>query len=379
MNKENNQFDEYEESGEYDESTEYADSENPDGVFDEDEVDPDKTYMKNFDMRMANWSIERIYKNFSKSQIDFYIDIQRGEVWNKSRASLYIHSLLLDLGSYEAPFLINKRTSDNVDEVMDGKQRGLSSLIRFINNEYKLTGLKNEPLIYYNGKFYQINGKRFKDFPEELQDKLMLTQIPIAYTKDATQQQKALIFTRTNNYRAMNSFDIARAYKKDMSDILSLADHEIFKILIGKAQIKKLNHHRIIMKSWIALFDKEPSFEKPHVDKVMKEVFMSEEEQNQLRETYDMLLEAYKYIQTLEDVDKKVFKRILNITSFLSYISFVERFDDDYENLGDWLLEFYSDEPEEYRLASQRGTSASGGLKIRLSCLEKSVNEFLSR
>ena len=105
------------------------------------------------------WSVNIFVKRYEKGEINFDNPIQRGIVWNKVMSSLYIHSLLYDILVYQKPFLVSKK--ENGVDILDGKQRG-TSLIKFINNEFALTGLQKEPSIILRGEPYNINGKYFK-------------------------------------------------------------------------------------------------------------------------------------------------------------------------------------------------------------------------
>ena len=131
------------------------------------------------------WSVNIFVKRYEKGEINFDNPIQRGIVWNKVMSSLYIHSLLYDILVYQKPFLVSKK--ENGVDVLDGKQRGLT-LIKYVNNGFALTGLQNEPLIMVNGEPYQINGKFFKQLPDELQWKILDFSIDIAKLEDAKQE-----------------------------------------------------------------------------------------------------------------------------------------------------------------------------------------------
>ena len=100
----------------------------------------------------ATWSVMTIHKMYHSSkrqEIDFDIPQQRGIAWKNSKKSLYIHSVLMGLHRFQGAIIVNKIKDENgkpVYKVYDGKQRMLSALIKFIEGEYALSGLKNEPL-----------------------------------------------------------------------------------------------------------------------------------------------------------------------------------------------------------------------------------------
>lgn len=338
-------------------------------------LDENLMYMMNFRMTKSDLTVSALKNRYKRGTLDFDVDIQRGEMWTKSWSSLYIHSLLLDITPFQQAIIINVRTNpDNstTEEVLDGKQRGLLTIIRYVNNEYALCGLKNEPYINCNGTPCQINGLRFSQLPPELQDKLMTTSIPVAKMYDATPQQKALIFKRVNNAKPMGKFDLARANKADMTDIINLASHELFTVMYGKS-IAKLNHHKTVVESWIVENELEPIVSSSHINSLMENLNISENEQDKLTKDYDMILGAYKYIA---DNSPEIAKIILNSTHFLSYLSFVEKFETP-KDCAAWMMDFYANLPKEYTQTTDKRPNQTANLKTRMNIVENSINRFL--
>lgn len=339
--------------------------------------DDNRNYMKGFDMTVRQFTVSKFRQMCKRGELDFNVDMQRGEVWNKSRASLYIHSLLLGLSPYQSPFLMNKRTDENgkvIYEVLDGKQRGLPAIINYLNNEYALCGLANEPSIMYNGKPYNINGLRFCQLPEEIRGELESVSIPVAVSNDATPRQKTLIFSRANNYKGMSKFDLARARKEDMSDIISLSHHELFENMFKRKKLQTLDFQKLIVQSWILENDEKPNITSSHINVVMSTLSMSEEEQARLTRDYDRILRAYKIL--LPD-EPSVAKDMLLATNFLMYLSFVENFPSD-NALAEWLKTFFRNVPEKYKSISTDKTDSTTRVKTRMDIVENSINEFLT-
>lgn len=81
---------------------------------------------------------------------------QRRKVWDDSRASRLIESVVLEV---PLPVFYFAEGPDGADEVIDGQQR-LRAFFRFLNNEYALRGLNALP---------QLNGKMFRDLDKSLQ------------------------------------------------------------------------------------------------------------------------------------------------------------------------------------------------------------------
>ena len=195
------------------------------------------------------WSVNIFVKRYEKGEINFDNPIQRGIVWNKVMSSLYIHSLLYDILVYQKPFLVSKK--ENGVDILDGKQRG-TTLIKYVNNEFALTGLQNEPSIMVDGKPYQINGKFFKQLPDELQWKILDFSIDIAKLENAPVEIETLFFNRSNGGKAMAKIDLARSKNRSIEVVKEIAQHEIFKVMFSDKQLIKLPQDEIVVKTWQA-------------------------------------------------------------------------------------------------------------------------------
>lgn len=113
-------------------------------------------------------------------------DIQREYVWDNPRAARLVESLLLNI---PIPVLYFAETEEGRWEIFDGQQRILS-VVRYINNEYRLGGLS---------VLAELNGKRFHQIPEREQRFLksrMMRAVVIA--TDSHPNMKFEIFERLN-------------------------------------------------------------------------------------------------------------------------------------------------------------------------------------
>lgn len=91
-----------------------------------------------------------------KKWMNLQPEYQRRQVWDRSKQSRFIESLLMNL-PVPPVFLFEPEYSRY--EVMDGQQR-LSSIVSFYENRLKLTGLEHWP---------ELNGKHYADLPVKVQ------------------------------------------------------------------------------------------------------------------------------------------------------------------------------------------------------------------
>lgn len=318
-----------------------------------------------------SWSVNSFKKRFEKGEINFDNPIQRGIVWNKVMSSLYIHSLLYDVLVYQKPFLVSKK--ENGWDVLDGKQRG-TSLIKFINNEFALTGLQKEPSIILRGEPYNINGKYFKQLDEDLQMKILDFQIDMAILENAPVEIEALFFNRSNGGKAMAKIDLARSKNRSIDTVKEIARHEIFNAMFSDKQIIKLPQDEIVVKTWQALNETDPDYSAKHFNDLMEELEITDENKQQIMSVYDKVFEAYKNVLIK---DKEVSNMIMKKTHFLTYVAFVEQFES-VDKLAEWLMSFYGNMPTEYAEASKQQTTSSKNTTTRINIVKESVEKFLN-
>ena len=318
-----------------------------------------------------SWSVNSFKKRFEKGEINFDNPIQRGIVWNKVMSSLYIHSLLYDVLVYQKPFLVSKK--ENGVDILDGKQRG-TSLIKFINNEFALTGLQKEPSIILRGEPYNINGKYFKQLDEDLQMKILDFQIDMAILENAPVEIEALFFDRSNGGKAMAKIDLARSKNRSIEVVKEIAQHEIFKAMFSDKVLQKLPQDEIVVKTWQALNETDPDYSAKHFNDLMEELEITDENKQQIMSVYDKVFEAYKNVLIK---DKEVSNMIMKKTHFLTYVAFVEQFES-VDKLTEWLMLFYGDMPTEYIEASKQQTTSSKNTTTRINIVKESVEKFLN-
>lgn len=317
-----------------------------------------------------SWSVNSFCKRYAKGEINFDNPIQRGVVWNKKDSSLYIHSLLYDILIYQKPFLISKK--EHGWDVLDGKQRG-TTLIKFINNEFALSGLEKEPPIIVDGEEININRKTFKHLSEELQWKILDFQLDIAMLEEAPVEIEALFFERSNSGKAMAKVDLARSRNRSIETVKEIALHPIFKAMFSTKVLEKLPEDEIIVKTWQTLNETDPDFSSKHFNNLMSDLEITDDDKQQIEKIYDTVFAAYKLVLVQNTT---LATMMLKKTHFLSYVSYTEMFDSA-EKMAEWIKVFYSDIPTDYSEACLNRTAGTKNVGIRMNSVRKSIENFL--
>ena len=317
------------------------------------------------------WSVKTLFNMYSRKQLDFDWDKQRGYVWNQAKASLFIHSIFWGMLENTETFRFTKH--DKYYFCTDGKQRGLS-ILKYINNEYALTGLKNSYEIYLSdGTVAQVNGKRFKQLDQELQDKIWDLQINIAVLENATPDVEAEMFARMNNGQAVSKTDIAICRNDSSTVFDDLGKHELFNVMLGTKGLEAKKYRAVIVKSWVAANEEIPNYKSAYLHKLESDLQLTDSDKEVLTDLYDSLLEIYKNIILQEDnIGKKMFDNAF----MYYYIPCLDMFEGDYAKAATWMNTFYKNVPQEY---AQIIGFASDDINTqnKINIIKRSIEEFL--
>lgn len=342
------------------------------------EITEDSHVLSTDDLKLNTdtWSVRDIYIKYTNSNklLDFEIPQQRAVVWKKDRKSAYIHSILAGLYKFQPSFIVNQigKGKMKLYQVYDGKQRMLGSIVSYLNDEFALCGLKNDPLIECNGHYYNVNGCKFSQLPEELKEKLRGASMNVLIADNASEEIMRFIMLRINSGEQMTPFDVARIRRADMDDFEALSKHDIFKAMLTVNKYNQKKYHEIIAKTYIALYEDEPKFSGKHINEIIENLEITGDKQEEIKSIYDKLLGAYNI---LVGKGSGVAKAMFNITNFTSYLRYVNEFDNS-ERLADWLDYFFWNTPGEY---SSNHSTTKNEILARMNIIKNSIDEFLSK
>ena len=197
-----------------------------------------------------NWTAKSLAKRIEKGEVTTENAVQRGFVWDNDKQSLLIHSMLT--GYPIPPFFMSK--NDNVYSLLDGKQRA-TTVKRFLNDEF---ALKNIPEIEHEvttevdgestttTEILDINGKKFSELPEDIQDTIKDYSFNMVYFDGITDDEVSEMFCRLNNGKPLSAIELTRVKTKALATIREIAQHPIFSTALTEAAIKKYTDEDII-------------------------------------------------------------------------------------------------------------------------------------
>jgi hypothetical protein len=130
--------------------------------------------------------ISALYMRYKAGDLILDPIFQRRPVWDDTRASRLIESVLLEV---PLPVFYLAEGPGSTEEVIDGQQR-LRAFFRFLDNEYALRGLR---------ALANLNGRRFKDLDKPTQKLVRDSSIrTIVFKKESDENLRFEIFERLN-------------------------------------------------------------------------------------------------------------------------------------------------------------------------------------
>lgn len=174
--------------------------------------------------------ISSLLGKFQRGRLNIQPEYQRQFVWDKVKSSRLIESALLDI---PLPVVYLSEEKDGKENVIDGQQR-LTSFFSFISgklpdgSEFKLTGLK---------VFAELNGLRFSQLSDELQDKISYYKLrTIKFKKESDNDLQFEIFARLNTGSVpLNDQELRNCvYRGKFNNLLrELSEDTDFRYLLG--------------------------------------------------------------------------------------------------------------------------------------------------
>lgn len=347
-------------------------------------------------MERANitWGAKQLRGMVNNGKISFQHIVQRSYVWERSRKSALIESMII---GYPIPAVYAKRIETGSGErgskiyyIMDGKQR-LSTIAQYLNDEFELTELP--PVSYMNEETGEketadISGLKFSELPEPLRDYLNTITIGVNYFDNLTENEEREMFKRLNAGKPLSTKSRLLASCKDIHGLLDIGSHKTFEEMLTDKAKENKNQVALVMKVWCMLNLNvsvgEVSFESKQFNPLVENTEITEAEKLQIVNVCDYIYDVHA--QLVEDKKKKVAKKIYTETHFVSLIPFFNAACNgaiDTSLMADWLTEVFDADGvvsniEEYNEAATNGVAKSVNITARHEALESSFNEFFN-
>lgn len=326
-----------------------------------------------------SWSVKQLEKSEKKGNISLDHTFQRNLVWNDKRKSLLIDSIWRD---YPIPAIYSSR-EDKTYSVFDGKQR-VTTLVTFIRDEFKLVGL--DGITLEDGSVFDPNGLTYSELPEELSDSVKDCMIVVYFYDDMSDDEKAEMMFRLNNGKPLTQIEITRIKAKSLDSIRRLARHEFFTNNLTSTAIQRYTNEDIVIKTYILLYNEDPSLETKVVRPFTEIMEFTEEQTAEMEKVYDYLMQVCDLLNVRGTKEsKRCLRRIVKPTHILSLIPTVKYCVSDnisVEKFVMWCIEFFSGEKEAtiselYNENASKGSLKPSAIRTRLKEVDDSFTEFV--
>lgn len=202
-------------------------------------------------LKKANiqWSGKTLRNQIEKGQVSFDCAVQRNPVWDVSRKSLLIHSMI---EGYPIPPFYFARRDDGKYDALDGQQRSLA-IKGYLDGEFPLS--EDMPAVTdENGYPVIITGMMFPELPEWAQDNIKDYSLTIYYFEGITEEEIAELFFRINNGKPLTCVELTRVKAKSILKFQEIAKHEMIAGAITEAGKRRYNDENVAMQAWALCF-----------------------------------------------------------------------------------------------------------------------------
>ena len=294
---------------------------------DEQVFDFDFDNLERYDKRSLPWSVKQLVTAMNKGTARFDNTVQRTLVWDNEKKSRLIHTAILNLPCppLYANVYTNSETGKKVYDFLDGKQRS-HAFKEFLDNKFELTEVP--VLVFTNGKEFDINGYKFSELPEEMQDMIKNYSLNISTMEDLNDEEVSDLFYILNNGVALTKIEVSRVKAKALDIIRRVASHPLFDtILTTKAKAKYTNED-IVIKAFALLFEETGwSLENKDIRPYMERMELDEADVKGMNNLLTIVQDMYNMEMNKKDnpLAKKVAKRITTRTHLISLIPYINR------------------------------------------------------
>ena len=338
------------------------------------------------------WTIKQLNKFIGQNKVTFDNAVQRHFVWDNSKCSLLIHSILK---GFPIPPFFAAKNEDKYD-MLDGLQRS-TAISLFLNDGFALCDVPEIQIetADENGdevvEILDINGLKFSELSEDIQDSIKDATINVVYFDGITDDEISEMFFRLNNGKPLSAIELTRVKAKSREAITEIAKHEIFTNALTEKALKNYTNEDIVIKSWLILNEENPSFLTAYVRKRFAEVEITTSELEEINIAFTRILDSFKYLVSTATTDtekliKKISKRILGRTHLVSLVPFaLDSVNKGYsaEDFAEWAKSFFSGTARAsisviYNDCAGTGSASPDKVTTRNRELEKSYKAFFA-
>lgn len=332
-------------------------------------------------------TVRDIVALYQEGKIRFDLAIQRNEVWDDDRASLFIHSMLY---GYPFPPVYTMDGKDVVREiddakgdekeylwVLDGKQR-LTRTIKFILNEWILSSDMPE----VGG--HDLANMNFDNLPEELKNKILNTQFTVFQFRNMTLEEVEETFYRLNMGAPLSRQEINRV--RGGIEVLKILDKfknmEFFqdKLNMSAKMKNRFMDEELLLQIMMIMIDGEKleGYSKKAVENFiirLKDHDLSEKDEKRITEALEYLNQAAEMME--DKARKRAFKKV-HVPTLAVIAEEAIQNGDDVRVFEMWVSEFFDKDklPNGYKELTKAGSGKNTNILGRLKIMRDDYRSY---
>lgn len=258
-------------------------------------------------LKKANiqWSGKTLRNQIEKGQVSFDCAVQRNPVWDTSRKSLLIHSMM---EGYPIPPFYFARRNDGKYDALDGQQRSLA-IKGYMDEEFPLSD-DTPSVTDENGYPVTVAGAEYSELPEWIQDNIKDYSLTIYYFEDITEEEIAELFFRINNGKPLTSVELTRVKAKSILKFQEIAKHEMIAGAITEAGKRRYNDENVAMQAWTLCFSDCRDFTTKGFRPFIESAVVTDEQVKAIGQALDCVKAVCDLLNPEEKADKRVLKKI---------------------------------------------------------------------
>lgn len=320
-----------------------------------------------------NWTAKTLANQMKKGNVNFDNAVQRGLVWDNSKKSLLIHSMVY---GYAIPALYFTKDENGMYDSLDGKQRS-NAISEYLNDEFPLS--EDTPEVFdEEGNAENISGMTFSQLPEWAQDRIKDFSLTIYYYEGMTEREIKEFFRRLNNGKPLTAVELTRVNTPSLAKFQDLAAHEAIQSVVTVAGKKRFTDENIAMQIYHMSTSESPDFSTKSFREWAKTVGVNDATIANIKIGLDAYKSFFEGLDATED--KKAIRSVKTRTHFVScaFFCYIAKLNGwDAEHISGMLRTFFSGSPsvsEEYNNTVGAGSAKPGAVKTRQKIMRSLVS-----
>ena len=309
---------------------------------------------------------------------------QRGAVWDVSRKSCLIRTILRN---GDIPSL-NARNEDRGEKkvlsVLEGQQR-CRAVAEYLTDSFALQLKDFNCIFVYKGIEMELEGKKFSELPAEFQDKIRNFHFTVNYYNDLSDADANEMFFFSNNGKPIAPEEQMWSVTKSKELIDDIGrNNELFLNLLTDNAKNNYQYRYLIMRCIYMMHYKQGTgLEKAAVMPFFIDYTLSKKEADEIKKVFNKMNTVINMISQNEQLTKtskgKITQRLRSKCHFVIFFMLFRRAIQDKrtdQEMAEWVIKFFDSKKgatisSKYNMASATSLLKASNVETRLNELTK--------